>query len=91
MFRTTSDQRTAVLVILALVIILARRLSSGGCTLLFLSPYCLPGTDEGLQVLAEKGRSLSALEINGYTGIVAYYLVMVFYQDADLPVSGGGH
>lgn len=78
MFRTRVIS-SVVLVILALVTILG-----GGyllaATLLFLALAAYRELMKACK-LSGKGKKLSALEINGYIGILAYYLVMVFVPD----------
>ena len=78
MFRTRVIS-SVVLVILALVTILG-----GGyllaATLLFLALVAYRELMKACKLSGE-GKKLSALEINGYIGILAYYLVMVFVPD----------
>lgn len=86
MFRTRVIS-SVVLVILALVTILG-----GGyllaATLLFLALVAYRELMKACKLSGE-GKKLSALEINGYIGILAYYLVMVFVPDR-FTCSGGG-
>ena len=78
MFRTRVIS-SVVLVILALVTIL-----SGGyllaATLLFLALVAYRELMKACKLSGE-GKKFSPLEINGYIGILAYYLVMVFVPD----------
>ena len=78
MFRTRVIS-SVVLVILALVTILG-----GGyllaATLLFLALVAYRELMKACK-LGGEGKKFSALEINGYIGILAYYLVMVFVPD----------